>query len=317
MKLLLRGGVGVVLAIALVTVAVLGIELLRARLADSDALRESLIGAAASQLDARLEPGPVEVQFWPAALRLASPVLELADSSRVILPETTVALASGSLFRGPARVTGASMSGPVTLQRGRLELSGLLDARLAPGESATGWTLDADVVLESGGRLELRGQLDPGGRFVGEVRLDAVNAAPFATLLSSDAAEHPALRGAFDGRLAFAGSDLPATLRIESPDADLALPPLSLSGPVALVAELPAVAAAGADGRRGFAVDASRARVDYVVGALGDGGFTKASGTGASVVGKIVREPDGRLRLEDVALRIRDFQAERRPDRAR
>ena len=313
MKWLLRGSIGLVLAIAVLALAV---ELLRARLAGSEALRESLVGAAAAQLDVRLEPGPIDVQLRPPALLLASPVLELADGARVDLPATTVELAPGSLLAGVARVTGVSMAGAARLRRERLELAGVVDGRLLPAADAPGWSLEADVVLERGGRLALRGGVGASGGFVGEVALDEVEAAPFAVLLASDETGPPALRGSFDGRLLFAGADLPATLRIASAHADLALPPVSVSGPVALVAELPAATApAGPAGRRGFAIDASQARVEYLGEAAG--GFTKASGRGASVEGSIVRESDGRLRLEDVSLRIQDFQAERRPDRAR
>jgi hypothetical protein len=53
-----------------------------------------------------------------------------------------------------------------------------------------------------------------------------------------------------------------------------------------------------------FALDASGARVEYA------GNLAKASGQSASLTGRIVRSPDGGLRLEEVGLKVQRFRGE-------
>jgi hypothetical protein len=300
---------GVLLALGLK----FGLEVFRSRLEQSDALRQSLVAAVEAQLGVGFEPGPIEVRFRPTGLRLAAPVLQLAGGVRLALPETDVSLASGELLEGRARLEAVSMSGPAGLQLESLELRGALTAQLRADPAASGWLLEADARLDSGGLLSTRGRVESNSRFQGEISIDELNVAPFAALLASDQQETPRLDGAFSGKLELGEEGKPATLRLASPQAELQLPPIVLQGPVAFVAELPGPGDASS---RRFAVDASRALVDYSGSGLG-GGFTRASGQGASVEGNVVRKVDGRLGIEAVALKIQNFQAERRREHGR
>jgi hypothetical protein len=314
MKVLLRG---LLVGAVMLSVGALSLELVRDRLEQSEALRQSLEGAVEAQLGAPLRAGPIEVLFWPAQLRLPAPVLELPAGARLALGETRVVLDVGSLLRASARLEGVSVSGPARLTLAPLELAGELRVELRPGAESRGWSVDADGSLASGGRFRVRGVVDASRGFEGQVDLEDLNGEAFASLLASGPGEHARLVGVFRGRLELPASGEPPTLRLTSPQADILIPPVRLVGPVALVVELPAMdslststppapgsGAVLAPGR--FAIDASDARVEYA------GGLTEASGRGASVVGRVVRGSDGRLRVEEVALKIERFRGERR-----
>jgi len=143
--------------------------------------------------------------------------------------------------------------------------------------------------------------VDAGG-FAGEVVLDDVESAPFAPLLESEHSATPTLSGAYDGTLELA-ADAPRVLRLASRKARVGIPPLSLEGPVALVAWLPGRAADGEEPGR-LRIDASGARVEYA------GTRVHASGSGASVWARILRGADGRLRLDGVELHVEGFSGE-------
>lgn len=282
------------------------LEVARGRLEESDALRESLAGAAAAQLGAELDPGPLEVGFWPARLHLESAVLVLSGGVRLELPPTRVEIDPMPLLRGVASVRGLEVHGGARLRHRDGELAGTVAARVSPAAaaSAPGWVVDGEVALDSGGRLVARGSLGPGGRFAGTVEVEDVESAPFASFLSAGGSPDGGtkLAGRYGGRLETPDVG-PATLRLTSADAVLDVPPLHVDGPVTLVAELPIALAS--DPRAGrFAIDASQADVEYA------GGVAKASGHGASLTGGIAREPDGRLRLEDVRLKVTRFEGQ-------
>ena len=305
------GGIGVACALLLLSFAAL--ELLRSRLESSQELRESLTGAVEAQLGAELVPGALSLHFLPASLVLDEAVLLFASGAQLELPVTRVLLDRGALLRAQARLEAIELSGPARLRMDPLELAGSLRAKLVSGteeeseaEAGEGWHLDARLRLESGGTLSAAGPIDPVRGLIGDIRIEALEASPFAVLLGSDGEAAPELQGNFDGTLTLASESGPATLRLASAAALLNLSPLSLQGPVALVAELPAAGAGPSEHR--FAVDASGARVEYVDG-FAKGGFAKASGRDASVEGQISRRPDGRLRVEGVRLKIQNFEA--------
>jgi len=291
-------------------VAAAGVELLRWRLEGDPSLREGLEGAAASQLGASLTPGELRVELWPPGLRLAEPVLALAGGVRLELPETRIEADLGRLLRGVADVRGLAVEGPFRLayRGGRLE--GRVSLVLRPGAPSAAWQVDGEVEPDSGGRLAIDGELRDGGRFAGVVDVEHVESAPFSAFLSAEEerAGEPEVRvsGRFSGRLDRSDPSGRASLRLTSDAALLSLPPVRLDGPVVLVAELPAEGVSEvAPGR--LAVDATRARVDYA------GSLAKASGRGASLTGGIVREPGGRLRLDDVRLQVSRFAGEIEP----
>jgi hypothetical protein len=285
--------------------SVVAVEALRARLEGSPRLHAALSGAAEAQLGAILHPGPIEVRLVPPGLLLSGPTLSLPGAlpGGVLfeLPETRVDSSLADLLARRARFEGLSMSGRSRVVFRSLELTGDLRAELRSGSGPGVIALDAEATLDTGGRIVVDGRL-ASGRLDGDIRFEDLDGAPFAHLLRSGEGDLE-ISGVFSGRLVLPTAGSPATVRLESSDAELRLPRFAITGPIALVAELP-----DETGTRGFAVDASRARVEYA------GAVTRAEGRGASVVGRIARARDGSLRLEDVALKIQQFRGELRPD---
>ncbi len=257
-----------------------------------------------SQLGVQLEAGDLEVSFWPARVRLAEPALALPARGRLTLGEAEIAVDLASLLGGNARLLALRTFGPARIRYRRLELAGELRVLLEPAEAPLEWSLQADAAVASGGSFSLRGGLSSGGGFEGALELTEIESAPFASFLTSAEGERPKLAGRYSGNL-----ELPqegggvATLRLASPDALLDVPPVRLEGPIALVAELPVAEASDESGGR-FRIDATRARLDYA------GGPAKASGQGASLGGRILREPGGGFRLEEVGLTVHRFQGQ-------
>ncbi len=306
MRAWLRVGLVLVALVLLVASAAL---LLRVRLEASPALRDALVGAARAQLGVRFEPGEIRVCFRPGGLRLPRPVLELEDGARLALGETRIDVELASLLadrpkiRG-VRVTGdARLEGPPAPARDPASVFGLAgDLELALSEVAgsPGWSLQGALRPETGGTIDLLGQVDAQG-FVGEVTIEGVESAAFAPLLESGRSGTASLSGTYDGRFVRSAGE-PSVLRLASSGARIRIPPLSLEGPIALVAWLPANGDGQEPGR--FQIDASRARVEYA-----DAG-TQASGSGVSIGGRIVPGAGGRLRLDEVALRVERFRGE-------
>lgn len=300
----MRRGLLAGLAVAVAGIAVLGgLELLRGRLARSERLRQSLEAATASQLGIRLEAGSLRVGLWPARLLLAQPDLAWRDGTRLSLSGVRVDVERAALLGGVARVRSVALDGPARLRSPRLALAGSLRLELRPDPGSGAWTLDGRARLDGGGIVEVSGRVARGGGFEGGLRLDDVDGEPFASLLARGPEAPAFLRGRFDGRLEPGPGPALATLRLASPDAEIRVPPVRLTGPVALVARIPS-SGAGPAGER-FAIDATRARVEYA------GAMARGSGDGASVEGVLVRDADGRLRVEDVALRLQRFRGTR------
>lgn len=297
-----------VAVVALVAVALGGLVLLRGRLERSEGLRQSLEAAAASQLGVRLDAGPVRVGPWTARLRLARPELSWPDGRRLALSDVQLDVDARALLDGVARVRSVAAEGPARLELPRLALAGSLQLQLQPDPGSGAWRLEGRAVLDSGGVLEASGTLASAGAFEGELRLEGVDGAPFASLLARDPAAPASVRGRFDGRLEPGPAPAAATLRLRSEDAEIRIPPVRVAGPVALVARLPARGTgAGAAARQRFAIDATRARVEYA------GAMARGTGDGASVEGWLARDADGGVRAEDVALRVQGFRGGRGP----
>lgn len=294
------------LVLALSLSGVAGVEVLRARLEQSGALRASLEGVARVQLGIVLRPGSIRVGFLPAGIRLRDASLELPGNARLVLGDVHIALDLGALLEGEARLQGLSISGPARLVVRQLALDGDLDVDLRPGKGPHAWSLRADARLATGGTFAVLGGLADGGWFEGTVDLDGVAVEPFAVFLTSDRGEHPRLRGRYDGtfELPPVGGTL-ATLRLTSEAAEIRVGQAALVGPVALVAQLPVSLSSSDHGAR-FEIDATRARVEYA------GGLVRGSGEGASLGGRIVRDLDGHLRLEEVGLKVTRFEGEAR-----
>ncbi len=304
-------------ASALLVTALAGVaavQLLRTRLETSESLRGSLVAAVESQLGVRLDPGPLAVDFWPAGVTLSSPGVGLPGGGRIELPATRLDLDRGGLLDGRAQLRSlrfvepgaGSPARPARLERGGVALVGVLRGGLQPDPDGAGWRVDSTLALETGGSVALRGVASAAG-FRGSLEVDAVDGAPFEALLVSDRGEPARLRGRYSGRLELPAEspDAPAlaTLRLHSDAAEIRLPRLRLEGPVTLVAELPFETGEP----RGFAIDASRAQVEYA------GARARARGDGASVEGRIARDDEGRWQLSEVALKIQGFRGELHP----
>lgn len=289
-------------------VAAVGLEAMRSGLERSEALRENIEAAAEAQLGTALRAGAIEVDFFPATLVLRGAVLELSGRTRVTLDETRVGVDLESLLRGNARMRGLAVSGPARFehpQLGSAALEGDLDLAIVPGAPPLDWALELEGRLASGGTFAAHGGFGAGGAFDGSIEISEVEGAPFAPFLTSDQGEPARLSGRFGGAFELARDGSLATLRLASARAEIALAPVVVRGPIALVAWLPGTSSSDGEGR--FAIDASGARVEYA------GGLAKASGQSASLTGRIVRAPNGGLQLEEVGLKVQKFQGEVSP----
>ena len=296
------GRAGIAGVALLVAVAVC-VEVARERLEGSDALRRGLELEISSQLGVQLEVRDLSVSFWPASIRLSAPVLALPTRGRLTLGEVEIAVDPVSLLEGRARLRALWLRGPATLRTGELELEGELWLELGPAEAPRVWSLAAKGSVTSGGRFSLRGGLTTAGDFEGEVELTDLESQPFGPLLQSAAGEPTALAGRYSGTLAVFRETGSARLRLASLEASLDVPPLHLHGPVELDALFPVAEASGEAGGE-FRVDASHARVVY------EGGPARGSAGGGSLVGRVLRDPGGGFRLEDVGLRVRRFRGQ-------
>ncbi len=289
--------------VALLGISIVAVEIVRARLEGSNALRASLEGAVSSQLGVAVEVGDLEVSFWPAQVRLAEPALILPARGRLTLGSAAIAVDLASLLRGDARPLALQTAGPARIRYRRLELDGELQVVLEPAEPPLAWSLQADGADASGGSFSLRGGLSSGGGFDGTLELTEIESEPFASFLTSAGSERPKLAGRYSGTLHLSRDGGGATLKLASPEALLEVPPIRLEGPIALVAQLPPAEASDELGGR-FRIDATRARLDYA------GGLAIGSGRGGSLGGRILREPGGGFRLEEVGLTVRRFEGE-------
>jgi hypothetical protein len=296
------------LVVALGVLGVAGVEVVRSRLEQGGALRTSLEAAVRGQLGVGLRPGSIEVSFVPAQIRLRDAALDLPGNVKLVLGDVRCALALGALLEGDARIQWLSISGPASLVHRQLRLDGELEVELRPGAAPHSWSLRAHAKLAEGGNVEASGGLLEGGAFEGTIDLEGVEVEPFAVYLASDRGRQPQLRGRYAGtfELPPAGGTL-STLRLASEAAEIHVAGASLVGPVALVAEIPVSLVSGDPDAR-FAIDATRARVEYA------GVLVRGSARGASLGGRIVRDIDGRLRLEEVGLKVMRFEGEVRPE---
>jgi hypothetical protein len=169
---------------------------------------------------------------------------------------------------------------------------------------AEGTTADAPVTvslagsLDSGGTLRLEGTATLGGAVDLVATLGAVELFPFNAYFGHDFA----LLGHVDGSVRARG---PATT-LDALDADLEIVDGGLSagevaaqGPIALKTRL---RGAIENPEGDVEIDATRASLSAYGGA-----FKKPPGAPATATGKLVRQPDGKIRLDDVRLSIKNM----------
>ena len=298
----MRRAFALVLGLALVVVAALGAaQVVRARLETSPQLRKGVARVASAQLGVELEVGALGVDLWPVGLRLVDAEVALPGGAQLELAATALQVEPGLLLlQGVPRVRAVSIDGPARLVAGALTLPGEIALELRPGESGE-WSGEGRATLETGGTLIGSGRLDASGALRGELRLEGVEAAPFAVLIQDEDEAPAELAGLFDGELEPPRDGRPASLQLTSPAARIDVDPVRLDGPVALFVQLPRPAS---EPPARFAIDASKARVEYA------GGPARATGDGASVQGRIVRRPEGGLRVEEIALKVNRFRGE-------
>jgi uncharacterized protein involved in outer membrane biogenesis len=218
----------------------------------------------------------------------------------------------------PSSAEGGSETGSVGFAVRRLRLSDstlrLVDRAVSPAvnwelreidASGRGSSLDGPIaveveaVLASGGRFALEGTASLDGELDLSARLEAVAIDPLAPYLG-DGLE---IAGRLDGSGAVSGpAASPQKLEVDLHGEDIRFrrDDLSLRGAIDLRAELrdPAGQPAGK-----FEVDATGAELEV------GGGFTKPSGTPATVTGRIAGSEGGGLAFDEVRLLIRNFEA--------
>ena len=171
--------------------------------------------------------------------------------------------------------------------------------------TARGTSLSDPIAIDLGGRLASGGELRAEGSVTtaGELDLtlvlDALQVAPFAPYLGSDAQMSGALSGEVKLRGPAAALDS-LVADLSGRDVRFRQGDSALAGDLTLRADVatPTGAAAGS-----FEVDATPASL-----AVG-GGFTKPPGVPARVTGRIVPGADGALAIDDVRLVIRNLEA--------
>lgn len=175
----------------------------------------------------------------------------------------------------------------------------LLDGRAGLGALDTRVEVFADVEAIAGGHLEVRGQSDREGKIELALEIDALELAAFGSYLGPDAS----LAGSLSGTVRVEGpvrepTLLRAELRVS--DAAIARADLQLGGELSgeVVVEQPLSRSRGR-----FEVNADGASLRYA------GLVDKPPGVPARVSGRIIRDSQGRLAVEDLALKLRDFEA--------
>jgi hypothetical protein len=217
-----------------------------------------------------------------------------------------------------ARAGDKGAGGPVALAVRALELRDaevvLEDRTLHPPVTwvlrdidveARGSSLDAPIELEaslelaSGGAISARGTAALGGDLDLELEIAGLALAPLQPYAGAEVALEGLLAGAIRVQGPAANpAAISADLTIR--DARFTLSDIAVSG--AIVARVD-VAHAFERPSGSFDLDASAAVLRY------SGAFTKPAGTPASVSGRIVADENGALAVDDVTLRIRDFEA--------
>lgn len=152
--------------------------------------------------------------------------------------------------------------------------------------------------LASGGRLRIDGSGRVGGRLDARLALEDVDLSPVARAMPRVAR----LSGLANGEIRFAGEpERPESFGadIALRDTDLQLEDIALERSISVRAELRELVGEEARGRARFDVDASLAELTY-----GGGVYHKAVGEPATVVGELVRDPDGQWRLVEARLKV-------------
>jgi hypothetical protein len=175
---------------------------------------------------------------------------------------------------------------------------------------ARGEALDAPIVFEAqgrvgGGRIEAAGSARLAGDADAEIELDAVS----VSLLAAYVEDLERAAGAVSGTLRTvregeAAPRLDADLQVE--DAKLGFDGFGLEGRLRLRAKLAGSLAAPSGS---FELDATQAALDYA------GGFRKPVGTEATLSGRLVPLPGGRIGADDVKLHVKNLDVRGRLSR--
>lgn len=169
---------------------------------------------------------------------------------------------------------------------------------------AEGSSADAPITvslagtLASGGTLKIAGSATLAGVLDLAANLDAIDLAPFASYFGGDFALDGRVGGTLRARGPAAQLDaLEADLEIA--DAAVRAGEVATQGPVALKARL---RGAIEEPEGDVEIDATRASLSAYGGA-----FKKPPGAPATATGRLVRQPNGKIRLDDVKLSIKNM----------
>lgn len=201
--------------------------------------------------------------------------------------------------RGGIRIEDRTVSPPVVLALSDVEAH----ARATSPEEPV--RFDATMQIESGGSIAVQGTATTGGEIDAAATLDGVDAKPFAGYLAGGAGrtERRTLAGRLGGTVRVSGpaatpAKIDAKLRFE--DAAVELDGVGLRGVLSVSADL-----SSADGALGgpFEIDAIDADLSY--GSV----FRKPPGTPATVRGTLRARPGGGFDVDDLHVRIKNFDA--------
>lgn len=172
---------------------------------------------------------------------------------------------------------------------------------------ADGTSADAPIIvslagtLASGGTLKIDGSATLAGVLDLAANLEAIDLTPFAAYFGGDFALGGRVGGTLRARGPAAKLDaLEADLEIA--DATVRAGEVATQGPVALKARL---RGAIEEPEGDVEIDATRASLSAYGGA-----FKKPPGAPATATGKLVRQPNGKIRLDDVKLSIKNMNGQ-------
>ncbi len=170
------------------------------------------------------------------------------------------------------------------------------EARALSLRSPIAFTLSGS--LASNGHLRAEGEFQHGGFLNTDVKLEAVELAPFEAYMT----KQEQLRGAVTGTLHYVTAQkqapqLKADLKLAQ--GNLVFAEVALRGALSLVADLAGSPLAGT-----FEIDATQAQVVY-----GDGVFDKPPGTPATASGRLLPAADGAFAVDDVHVRVHNLDA--------
>jgi hypothetical protein len=159
--------------------------------------------------------------------------------------------------------------------------------------------VELEVEMAGGGRLAGRGRGAPDGRLEFSIELDAFPLDPIGPYFAGASELAGTLTGVVSGAGVIGNPD-PIALDLELRDANVRLDEFALRGRVALKAEITGGLQAPVGG---FEADATQAEVRWAEV------FRKPPGQPATLTGRFVPGPEGRLDVDDVHLRVQKTEA--------